>query len=305
MTSNLDVCFDFYILDAIRHNSTTSSIAGEAKHRLITTAIPLAHCMYDYLFMICMGEGRHARQHAEGTHYAELPSSDNRSAIYKKSKGFNPKENLSILRTLFSDQDWESSYGGKKWAELASFASRYENLSPIIYIDHLIDLEHNGGNIFNKTSVRHYMNFQVNWTHSELGFKNFLDWKFHSSDILVDMLIHRDKRPSSMCIHTARLLLAYWESVGVGGLVPSCYKFEPTSNNNLYRKIKLRSLFEYMPIEWGDKVLSDVQTFTNNYEAENDEEAKETAKDKYEAWKKLNENFQAHVIHLEATNLLA
>ena len=59
-----------------------------------------------------------------------------------------------LARDLFKEMDWNSSYGGNKWAEIADgyllLAKSHTNNEKQIAIDHAYDLQHNTGTALNK-----------------------------------------------------------------------------------------------------------------------------------------------------------
>lgn len=55
-------------------------------------------------------------------------------------------------REIFSRPGWRSSYGGKKWANIAEAGEFFWNgtVGAAVFVDRVFDLQHNGGRVFNK-----------------------------------------------------------------------------------------------------------------------------------------------------------
>jgi hypothetical protein len=130
----------------------------------------LAVIMRDYMTTIAAGEARHAPT-ACAAHIATLKGG-NRGSVYSQIRAFDPIQVLEQLVILFDNYHWSSSYGGKKWGNIAKAAlASWKGLWPDrIFIDHSIDLAHNGNLCWDKgvvfTGETHYL-------------KLFLDVKTH------------------------------------------------------------------------------------------------------------------------------
>ena len=83
-----------------------------------------------------------------------------------------------LCSKLFKEMDWEASYGGKKWEEIANAYIMLNNASSHrdkqIAIDHAFDLQHNTGTVLNKVKE-----FQINgnydWLDTALSLKRDVD----------------------------------------------------------------------------------------------------------------------------------
>jgi hypothetical protein len=71
-----------------------------------------------------------------------------------KKAGSSTTAFAELARDLFKEMDWNSSYGGNKWAEIADgyllLAKSHTNNEKQIAIDHAYDLQHNTGTALNK-----------------------------------------------------------------------------------------------------------------------------------------------------------
>jgi len=89
-------------------------------------------------------------------------------------------ENIAAVEAVF-DGNWSGSYGGRAWHSIIDAVKMYDDVSPATFIDHAIDLEHNGGNVFDKSTGKYA---PVNFDNEGLDdVRGFLNVKF-SKDIL-------------------------------------------------------------------------------------------------------------------------
>jgi len=78
------------------------------------------------------------------------------------SKGISKTSYIDITTKLFRDDNiWEESYGGEAWARIGDAWLQLNAIAPTdynklaVYIDHIYDLEHNTGSVFNKIQRYH------------------------------------------------------------------------------------------------------------------------------------------------------
>jgi hypothetical protein len=83
-------------------------------------------------------------------------------AEFLKSKGIPKRSYIEITTKLFrEDNFWEESYGGEPWAQIGEAWLQLDTIVPTdynklaVYIDHIYDLEHNTGTVFNKIQRYH------------------------------------------------------------------------------------------------------------------------------------------------------
>jgi hypothetical protein len=169
MTISLGTITDFYVLEALRLKVKAKYDATYAKkwekldekvNAAIDELVPaMTDMLYTYMFAACIGEARHAQgSYAEWVFSPDLPKSEGREGLYEYSKRLDPVKCLPVLHDLFAKQSWSASkMGGPAWAEIAKGAMMRGTVSDVAFIDHAVDLQHNGGCMFDKTRIsNHY-----------------------------------------------------------------------------------------------------------------------------------------------------
>lgn len=135
-----------------------------------------------YIWAAALGEARYAGNECE---YG-LSGIDGmgRNFVYRNACKFPMiEENVETLKKIFA-QTWEDGgYGGDAWLTIVESLDMYKSVSNAAFIDYTVDLHHNGGNVFTKSTNPHtgtnwYAN---NYSASELH--RFLGYKF-AKDIL-------------------------------------------------------------------------------------------------------------------------
>lgn len=191
-----------------------------------------------YLYAACLGEARHARESTARERFIPTTLSLHRTQVYETITEFRPTaKNIQALVNIF-DQDWHSGFGGKAWMKIAEALKMYLSHPPASFIDHVIDLEHNGGTAFNKEDALRPLHFCARYPGR---LSHFLDYKFEK-DILT-------KPPS----FTTKL-----------SVMPKTYALA-----NRYSKIfgkievswiepELDTLTDYL-VEWGDGEIQTVE----------------------------------------------
>ena len=176
--------YDFYFCEAILVHPPKFGNKAQEKLRDDTQAYHdrivenLAPALYDYLYMACMGEARHA-YNKTALYIPNIARGTSRYDAYKKATEFDRAKTFPKLRELFA-QTWNGGgFGGGSWAIICEGAMEYGVLPDKAFIDHVIDLEHNGGHCFDKTTVGKVINLDI----KSMYMKRFLDWKFED-DIL-------------------------------------------------------------------------------------------------------------------------
>jgi hypothetical protein len=105
-----------------------------------------------YLWYASWGEARNAKYHMVGEIPDCITLGCTRSTSAMEATEFNPEDNWQDLVSVFSDNKWDSAFGGDKWAEILSSFQYYYDYPTMrgIFIDLVVDLEHNGGCVFDK-----------------------------------------------------------------------------------------------------------------------------------------------------------
>jgi tetratricopeptide (TPR) repeat protein len=187
---------DFYYLEALRANIAMAKYANKdfqfrrAVEKLesdVETAFnsltqTMALRIYVYLWGAALGEAQYAHENCE----YKIEEIDEGNFAYRHAFNFCPSEhNVNMVKDVFG-QNWSSGgYGGDAWYQIVEGMELYGKITDAAFIDHTVDLEHNGGCVFNKTGASPFnMNCYTNdFDGSDLHY--FLDVKFHN-DILND-----------------------------------------------------------------------------------------------------------------------
>ena len=191
---NFSLVYDHYFLESLKASFAVMSEDDRfspAKSRLIERVEEahsnlieaMARKFRDYLYVACCGEARHANSMADEA-IPEIGGGIGRTTACENALDFEPTQrNWGTLIELFEDTHWHcGGYGGQKWAEIAKFGASYgtKGISDGFFVDHAIDLEHNGGNVFDKCQAMNVV--KLGYDFSELrDFRDFLDWKFEAN----------------------------------------------------------------------------------------------------------------------------
>jgi hypothetical protein len=177
----------------------------------------LARNFFDFLTMACYGEARY-RQGSSFT-FDDPSLKQGRSSAYQSALRFDPRDLLPKLVYVFNHYAWGGSYGGKKWGKIAETASLYFRPEfrtvPVAFVDHCVDLAHNGGLAFNKGYI-------IANPSSESSYMTMLDEKRNGS--LLD-----SQHPHPITPDVAELL-ATGVSLGLVRRPRATFKIEPDAN---------------------------------------------------------------------------
>lgn len=112
-----------------------------------------ANIIYDYVVYACFREIRHAHDECSITpirlcdfhpHYIYVC---NVEELYREVE---PNSFLRMCSHVFNNGYWPHSYGGKSWGQAADLALLYHKIPDVLFIDRIIDLQHNTGSMFSK-----------------------------------------------------------------------------------------------------------------------------------------------------------
>jgi len=161
---------DFYLVDAMARASRGTVIAQEASKLQREVQVRVAEILACYLTVAVAGEVRHV-------HYKALISSmeaqvacqklaaygvkfgghrcDTQYASLQSLKARTLAEQIEFARlsvVVYEQASWEASYGGGRWAAIARALHGFLSgeLSHMVFVDHVWDLRHNGGTLFDK-----------------------------------------------------------------------------------------------------------------------------------------------------------
>ncbi len=155
---------NFYVLEDIKSRVPTSrksrELVEEVRYYQEEFFAPkMAKTMFDYLALTSLGELRYAyTKKANSKHVPISPpfnnlsgdSEEDRDIIYTESIKYNPKKFLPETTSIFSEKGWEKGYGGQPWAKISRRAAGYYTLSPVAFVDSVIDLTHHNGLAYSK-----------------------------------------------------------------------------------------------------------------------------------------------------------
>src|SRR3990167_3167831 len=211
---------DFYYLELLSHLASTGHAHNwKAAEKLVTSlefqkdqlSKKLARCLRDYLYEICIQEAGYASYHCEQA----LDKPPNRTV-------HEPKSALLALIGQFEDEGWaDDGYGGESWAKIARCALEYDKLDFITFVDHVADVEHNGGELFDKYGEAADVGLKLDMKKSEL--EGWLEFKAHN-DILGDGVYAK-----YLSTKTKELINRYFNIFRGGMGMPS--EFEPYNDD--------------------------------------------------------------------------
>lgn len=200
---------NFYVLDELAHKIAPlkdAMLASRAKLYAEVTEhkqefdAKLARAMFDYLALSTYGEARHGKAAIEKKKLSlrlqrelkkarlaftndNFPSKSfggDRSYCLVEALKHDPKEFLPMLHAIFRGIRFPEYCGGKTWAKAAASAMLYFRFPAPVFIDHVVDLTHNGGLIWDKGVIFYHVNADV----AERDLKRLLDYKQKHSLLL-------------------------------------------------------------------------------------------------------------------------
>lgn len=264
----LSNALDFYFLEALRiqpvrfGNKPQERLRRDVVNLHDQVSHDLARAFYDYLVITSTGEARHTRfKSSEGMVIREIDVREKVDA-YRNALRFDPDQLLPYVHSVFSKNRWPTGgFGGRAWAQVVEAARMYGNVPDIVFIDHVIDIEHNNGNVFNKPEIKYAADFKLDIDTDHL--LEFLTWKAHK-DILdpgnVGGLGHLQTYVSKFVY---RLMQRYWTIYLGESQHPRHYRH---SQQRSFKKHKdLPAYPRYRPVSWGQDRVS---TFWKHEELE-------------------------------------
>jgi len=118
----------------------------------------LARLYFDYLFGACVGEiGHLCRQNGCSVSVGgKCRATASREDCVTLGEKYTPEKSLMVMKLFFKHKAWKDggSYGGPKWAHIADTGLMYfdPKIPPVVFLDHVVDLSHNGGLFLGKTA---------------------------------------------------------------------------------------------------------------------------------------------------------
>lgn len=191
---------NFYFMEAIKaripllpqHYSSVTVALNiiEKWHEFLNeTMVPIFKA---YLLMAGFGEQRHALTIKLGHPNYVSPE---RSQCYPCALNYDPKVLQSILELVFLlPNNFGSSFGGEKWAQIVKAYTYFDSMGNIPALDHIFDLQHNGGIALNKPTSH----FKVNsWSQ----IKSLLDKKKNVENLAAEWTMAKER---VTCIYTGQ-----------------------------------------------------------------------------------------------------
>lgn len=216
------------------------------KHRYeVAFSIP----MLDYLSLACAGEARNAEEHCSKL-LVDLPKGGPRYVAFDVAEHFTWQSICKATQVLFTEGEWGGGYGGHMWANIAKGALLYEKMPLTSWLDHCIDLSHNGGCAFNKSD------FSIFYLDDEDEYKRFLDRKssIETPSDLLEVVV--DLRLSRL---VSQYAVDFLQRASVFGMVDQYIASEFKSELPFISNI----LDKYNPVKWGTKEVSLTMENTN------------------------------------------
>ena len=162
---------DFYLTDAMALEARGSSLESDARKLRDQIHEEIAGIFAVYLLVAVAGEARHAPlanvvsavrrwPSLEGMNWAGrdvLRHEQQANAVeyLRDCDQDSAKDFFAMCEELFNQPVWSSAFGGPKWAAIACAGKHYltGELSVTAFVDHVFDLRHNGGRLFDKHPV--------------------------------------------------------------------------------------------------------------------------------------------------------
>lgn len=196
----------YYIIPAIANTYALQHCAHEGlSPEVVSPALKsavkdLSQTLLDYITMACLGEARHSNVvrnrdtstnplfHAMVLVGSKLDRESTWAATPYLDTLWGRAQTLAHLKDLFHSLDWGGgSYGGPAWGLIAERAHEFTigSLTPMLFIDTIVNVVHNGGWAFNK-----YYNSEVNCCslHHYNTLKVILDAKANNATTLRNLI---------------------------------------------------------------------------------------------------------------------
>ncbi len=163
---------DFYFYSAISEFSRGSKFENETKDLFDRKTKEISEIFLTYLVIAVGGEVRHMpRSHSDNDPYANsynllvkdfgVAKGDRQNTQHRVVDSFSDLSLDRVIRFFelsehcFFDPNWRLSYGGPKWAAIAHAPLMLlkGEITSEMFVDHVFDLRHNGGVLFNKHQI--------------------------------------------------------------------------------------------------------------------------------------------------------
>lgn len=172
----INLCTDFYLLNAMEHIASREYEGGRAfvkwreefferlrqAYEELTSELEAILLAYFPLAVASELQNKDEIKTPEkkvekiaGTLLEGIPEDDNELLPYLEKNVATCEKALSFFehaKAAFGKLKWESGYGGKKWAQIADKAAARlaGEIGDVTFIDTAFNIEHHGGHIFDK-----------------------------------------------------------------------------------------------------------------------------------------------------------
>lgn len=134
-----------------------------------------AKLLKEYLTTICIGEFRYAKSECNIYLKHFFGTDADRERIYTDAKDiYDVDLLLPVIEKIFRYFFWRNSIGGKNWANIAHAVTLHGKVPNTVFIDHCMDLFHNGNSCYDKPYIFDYC----------ACYNKFLNFKKNTTEIL-------------------------------------------------------------------------------------------------------------------------
>lgn len=215
----------------------------------------LAAMFYDHTVKCVQCELRHCKNHSEfyiPNFYGDGWFKNFDDQMCYASAVFNPTEILRAGKWLFDDnnnywcyEDEVCEYGGEAWQDISEAGLEYQKVPDSIFIDHLIDLEHNNEvMLFKSTGLfMHTARFGTAIYYEMLKDKRYEDEEFM-------------RKYSPYLCQEVLLMLSRYQYLSRDKVVSEKDLIKYRSNLDKLCEKSIELLLKYKPVKWGNKMVS-------------------------------------------------
>lgn len=232
----------------------------------------LASMFFDHIVKCVQCELRHCKHHSElyiPNFYGDGWFKNFTDEMCYASSIFNPTEILRAGKWLFDDnnnywcyEDEICEYGGEAWQDISEAGLDYQKVSDSIFIDYLIDLEHNNEVVLFKPTglFMHTPRFGTAFYYEMLNDKRYRD-----NDFIC-------KYSGYLCQEVLQFISRY-QYLSRDELIPEMELIKYRSNLDKLCEKSVELLLKYKPVQWGNKhvPMENLQEAPERYPESDDE----------------------------------
>lgn len=267
---DLSCIYDFYTLYAMKSELETETPGIHRKvdilladvcgqfHDLVNALHP---ALGQYLYLASFAEARHAGGRCNYTIKDIVSHGYDREQASKAAVNFNPVSTLVKLQMLFAHEWRGGGFGGKKWGDIAQASYRYftNQLPPVIFIDHVVSIQHNGGMAFSKSSSADLVKLKLDDGASDLT--HYLNVRAKDKDILDPKTDDYVKYAmTSLRTSTLQLMRRHWIVYRESDIISKWV--DAIINGYRREKYDLYGFPEPYLLKFGDKETAELQNAT-------------------------------------------